>query len=293
MQGKILADGLIGGNDGQRYTFKARDLKNASGESIDALIGCEVDFMGENGKASEIYITQQAKTLGKDKFKSALHNVDNALSNFDADKAKNKIKGALSFAGIEGLARIQKRTYAMVVCFVIGSIVPLLGFFFKIAAFVFGILATKELCQISQSKALLKKFIVLFVLVWIICMASPFGSSNVQLVGNYGRGMPSMTGMLGATMGNAFLLGAGLGEQAFRIIAIILIIPTFFILRAYTRELVFITQQSYFNFVLYLGTIALLPLPFVSKILSLIALGFYVIAWVRTQEIHKSYSATS
>lgn len=287
MQGKILADGLISGVDGKRYTFKTSDLKNAQGKSIESIIGSEVDFESVGGKASEIYITQEVKTFSKDKFKSALHNVDNALSNFDASKAKSKIKGVFSSAGIEGLARIQKRTYIMVGCFAVGSVLPF-GFILKIIAFVFGILATKELCQISQSKALMKKFITLFVLVWVICMAAPFGSSNVQLVGNYGRGMPSLSGMYFAGSANAMILGVAGLESVIRIIAIILIIPTFFILRAYTRELVFITQQQYFSLVLYLGTVALLPLPFVGKILSLIALGFYVIAWVKTTELRKS-----
>lgn len=92
----------------------------------------------------------------------------------------------------------------------------------------------------------------------------------------------------------AFLLGVAGLEEALRIIAIILIIliiPTFFILRAYTRELVSITQQRYFNFVLYFGTVGLLPMPFVSTILSLIALGFYVVAWAKTTELSKTRTA--
>lgn len=89
----------------------------------------------------------------------------------------------------------------------------------------------------------------------------------------------------------AFLLGVAGLEEALRIIAIILIIPTFFILRAYTRELVSITQQRYFNFVLYFGTVELLPLPSVSTILSLIALGFYVVAWAKTTELSKTHTA--
>ena len=89
----------------------------------------------------------------------------------------------------------------------------------------------------------------------------------------------------------AFLLGVAGLEEVLRIIAIILIIPTFFILRAYTRELVSITQQRYFNFVLYFGTVGLLPLLFISTILSLIALGFYIVAWAKTTEISKTHTA--
>ena len=100
-----------------------------------------------------------------------------------------------------------------------------------------------------------------------------------------------MTGMFSVGMSNAFLLGVAGLEEALRIIAIILIIPTFFILRVYTRELVSITQQRYFNFVLYFGTVGLLSLPFVSTILSLIALGFYVVAWAKTTELSKTHTA--
>ena len=149
MQGKILADGLIGGNDGNRYTYTASDLKNAQGKSINAIIGSEVDFESKDGRASEIYITKETKTLGKDRLKSTLQSVDSALSNFYTNKAKSKIKSA--FGGADtGLARIQKRTYAMVACFVASSVLPF-GFVFKVVAFVFGILATKELCKLTQS----------------------------------------------------------------------------------------------------------------------------------------------
>ena len=262
-------------------------MQNANGKNSDELIGCEVDFLSKDGKASEIYITKETKTLGKNRLKSTLQSVDSALINFDANKAKSKIKSA--FGGADtGLTRIQKRTYVMVACFVASSVLPF-GFVFKVVAFVFGILATKELCKLTH-RALMKKFIVLFVLVWVICMAPPFGSSNVQIIGNYGRGIPSLTGMFSVGMSNAFLLGVAGLEQALRIIAIILIIPTFFILRAYTRELVSITQQRYFNFVLYFGTVGLLPLPFVSTILSLIALGFYVVAWAKTTELIKTHT---
>lgn len=75
MQGKILADGLIGGNDGNRYTYTASDLKNAQGKSINAIIGSEVDFVGKDGKASEIYITKQAFDLQHRLFDGDLQSV--------------------------------------------------------------------------------------------------------------------------------------------------------------------------------------------------------------------------
>lgn len=44
MKGKILSVGLISGEDGNRYTFKANDVSNLEGRSMENLTGCEVDF---------------------------------------------------------------------------------------------------------------------------------------------------------------------------------------------------------------------------------------------------------
>lgn len=261
MQGKILTDGLIGGNDGNRYTYTASDLKNAQGKSINAIIGSEVDFVGKDGKASEIYITKETKTL-----------------DFDVSKAKSKIKSAFT-----GLAKIQKLNYAMVACLVL---LPVVGFVF---ALVFGILATKELCKLTH-RALMKKFITLFVLVWIICVLSSIGSFNAPFMGG-GRAFASPIAAMAIMMANMMMIGAVGLSIILKVIPAILVIPTFFVLRAYTRELVSITQQRYFNFVLYFGTVGLLPLPFVSTILSLIALGFYVVAWAKTTELGKTHTA--
>ena len=49
MNGKILGDGVIRGNDGKRYAFSANEIKNAQGKSIGDLVGSEVDFEISNG----------------------------------------------------------------------------------------------------------------------------------------------------------------------------------------------------------------------------------------------------
>ena len=49
MNGKILGDGVIRGNDGKRYIFNANEIKNAQGKSIGDLVGSEVDFEISNG----------------------------------------------------------------------------------------------------------------------------------------------------------------------------------------------------------------------------------------------------
>ena len=57
MRGKVLSfngsTGLIGGDDGQRYTFSARDLM---GGAAYAPSGSTVDFDGAGGVASSIYL---------------------------------------------------------------------------------------------------------------------------------------------------------------------------------------------------------------------------------------------
>ena len=313
MQGKILADGLISGNDGKRYTYSAGDLKNAQGKSLNAIIGSEVDFEvaqsadtqggtanadGANGKARDIYITAQANAFSKDRLKSTLKNVDNALNTFDAGAAKGRLKSALSLKGLDGLAKVKKMSYAMLALFVLGSFVPFVGLFLKIAALVFGILATKELRQMSQSRALLKKFVAFFVLAWLVLIFSPSGGGaiNMPLIGNYGSRMPSMTGAFSATMANSMIAGAAIGaaglQAIVQVLAVLFFVPAAFIFHRYTKELAFISEQRYFRFAFWLGLVGLLPLAFFGKTLILLAaVAFYALAWHKTTQIRKSYTA--
>lgn len=60
MNGKILGNGVISGNDGKRYHFEPSDIKNLDGRDISQLSGKEVDFVAQDDKASEIFITQSA-----------------------------------------------------------------------------------------------------------------------------------------------------------------------------------------------------------------------------------------
>ena len=312
MQGKILADGLISGNDGKRYTYSAGDLKNAQGKSLNAIIGSEVDFEvaqsadtqgdkanadsgaqnGANGKARDIYITAQASAFSKDRLKSTLKNVDNALNTFDTGAAKGRLKSALSLKGLDGLAKVKKMSYAMLALFVLGSFVPFVGLFLKIAALVFGVLATKELRQMSQSRALLKKFVAFFVLAWLILAFSPSGAIEMPLIGNYGRGMPSLTGAFGVTMANSMIAGVAGLQIVMQVVAAVLFVPAAFIFHRYTKELAFISEQRYFRFAFWLGLVGLVPLAFFGKTLILLAaVAFYALAWHKTTQIRKSYTA--
>lgn len=128
MQGKILADGLIGGNDGNRYTYTASDLKNAQGKSINAIIGSEVDFVGKDGKASEIYITKQAFDLQ--------HRL------FDGD-----------------LQSVKFKVYAAAGCYLLFWI-PFVNIVAILLAIVLQFLVIMSVNKGSQSTTLLKNYII-------------------------------------------------------------------------------------------------------------------------------------
>lgn len=59
MQGKILAENLISGNDGNRYKFDISDVENLKGESIQNIVGREVDFQVQENMAKSIFLAQK------------------------------------------------------------------------------------------------------------------------------------------------------------------------------------------------------------------------------------------
>lgn len=59
MQGKILAENLISGSDGNRYKFDIADVENLNGASMQAIIGREVDFQIHEDAAKSIFLAQK------------------------------------------------------------------------------------------------------------------------------------------------------------------------------------------------------------------------------------------
>lgn len=59
MQGKILAENLISGNDGNRYKFDISDVENLKGESMQNIVGREVDFQVQENMAKSIFLAQK------------------------------------------------------------------------------------------------------------------------------------------------------------------------------------------------------------------------------------------
>lgn len=261
MQGKILAEGLISGEDGHRYTFTASDLKNAQGKSGDVLVGCEVDFEGKDDKAIEIYITKQA---------------------FNADDLKQK----LFSSDLEG---IKLKAYAMIACSLL-SFIPFVGFLFTIAAFVLAILITIALQKTSQSTTLLKNFILMIVvaiigfLIFMFAGFVGFGVTYFAMFAPAAGGIPESV--------NEGLINA-LGVSVIGIITFLLIcIACCIFLYRYYKELAYITNEPFFMYSFWCVIIGTLTMfIFIGFFIEIVGLVLYVLAWVRTKEIRKSYSA--
>ena len=225
MQGKILADGLISGVDGKRYTFTASDFKSAQGKSARFLVGSEVDFEGKDGKASDIYIT------------------------------KSSINNKILSTDLQG---IKLKAYAMIACVVLTP-VPFIGQIADIAAFVLGFFVVLGVKAQSQSATIFKNWLKQLILFFI---ASGFG-----------------------LCGGLLYMGGEEGGSFFFMLCFWILF--FFHLRyyyLYAKELAYVTNEKMFIYAFWF---------YAPLITGVIAAVLYVIAWVRTQEIHKSYSATS
>lgn len=62
MQGKILAEGIIRGEDGKRYTYELGDIQDCDSPP---LADSEVDFEVKDGKAVDIIVTKQPFNVNK------------------------------------------------------------------------------------------------------------------------------------------------------------------------------------------------------------------------------------
>lgn len=166
MKGKILTDGVISGDDGNRYTYESNELKNNSSVSA----GSEVDFQIKGGKAVDIYVTKQA---------------------FSVDKA------FLS----KDLQGIKFKVFVMFGCYLL-AVIPFIGVIFGLAGIVLYVLVVLALKEASQSTSLLKNWILSMMVVFfgaIIITISGGGiilsfSSNSS--GLNGLGIGAIAGLL-------------------------------------------------------------------------------------------------
>ena len=253
MQGKILADGLIGGNDGNRYTYTASDLKNAQGKSINAIIGSEVDFVGKDGKASEIYITKQAFDLQ--------HRL------FDGD-----------------LQSVKFKVYAAAGCYLLFWI-PFVNIVAILLAIVLQFLVIMSVNKGSKSTTLLKNYIIALLIPFVggIVIAISF---SVGIGGNVLSLYSS-----GGNISTANYIFSVLGMFGV-IFGILVALSWWFFMYRYYKELTHITNDKLFFYAFVCRVVGYLTLFFFIGYFFLLAdLVLEVVAWFRVKEIRKSYSA--
>ncbi len=129
MQGKILAENLISGNDGNRYKFDISDVENLKGESMQNIVGREVDFQIQENMAKSIFLAQ----------KTGVGNVGELISD-------NSVQGI----------RIKGYCSLMVYLWEI----PVLGQILAILGAIASILVVSSIQKVSGSTTLLRNFII-------------------------------------------------------------------------------------------------------------------------------------
>lgn len=251
MQGKILANGLISGNDGLRYTFKPEDVKNVpENSSIEALIGAEVDFEGKDGVAKDIYTIKKS---------------------FDLKNTQQKLLST-------DLQSTKIKAYIAVACAVCSTI-PYFGLLFFIGAVVLFFLVILAVKEHSKSTTLLKnlatqmaEFIIGVLIVWV----SLFGTI-MSVVMSRGFNLNEI-GALSVVCG---VIG---------ILLIVSSFYSFYLVAKELAFVSGQPYFMYAFWCALFGTITT-ALFFVGFVLLAVAAVFYVLAWHKTTHIGISYSA--
>ena len=127
MQGKILADNLIGGNDGNRYSFSLENVRNLANKTINDIINAEVDFEVDGTEAKSIFITKNSINIG------------------------NIMQG-------DSISSIKTKAYVYCAGMILAAI-PFVGLLFGIVGFVFMILAILSIGRMSGAP-LMKNWLI-------------------------------------------------------------------------------------------------------------------------------------
>lgn len=151
MKGKILALGIIRGEDGNRYSFSLEDIQNLGSKDENSLINCEVDFEIEDSNAKSIFITK---------------------SNFS-------MNSVIESFGKDDLNSIKIKAYIYVGGTLL-SFIPILGEITLLIGFVFLIAAILSISRVSGI-ALLKNLIL--TLVFYVIGAITLGTSLFSGIG--------------------------------------------------------------------------------------------------------------
>lgn len=216
------------------------------------LDGCEVDFDIKDDKAIRIYITKST------------FNVNDATQNLLSTD----------------LQSIKLKAFIMMGCAVL-MIIPILGFIFGLAALVLYVLVVLGLHKASKSTTLLKN--------WVLSMAVYLLGGLIIAVATLGTGA-SLFAM--ATKG--YSLFGGLGAMAIisMVLGFLIMLSSWYFSYLYYKEVAYITNEPFFMYYFWCALVGTITLTiFIGGIILLVGAVLWVIAWVKAQELRKSYSA--
>lgn len=162
MQGKILADNLIGGNDGNRYSFSLENVRNLNNKTINDIINAEVDFEVDGTEAKSIFITKNSINIG------------------------NIMQG-------DSINSIKTKAYIYVAGVILG-VIPFLGWALSLVGFVFMILAILTIGKISGAP-LIRNFLLSWILVFVGGIVMSFSVAG-SFIGGLSGSSGFTTGMI-------------------------------------------------------------------------------------------------
>lgn len=162
MQGKILADNLIGGNDGNRYSFSLENVRNLNNKTINDIINAEVDFEVDGTEAKSIFITKNSINIG------------------------NIMQG-------DSINSIKTKAYIYVAGVILG-VIPFLGWALSLVGFVFVILAILTIGKISGAP-LIRNFLLSWILVFVGGIVMSFSVAG-SFIGGLSGSSGFTTGMI-------------------------------------------------------------------------------------------------
>ncbi|WP_285818490.1 2-amino-4-hydroxy-6-hydroxymethyldihydropteridine pyrophosphokinase [Helicobacter bilis] len=256
MKGKVLAVGLISGEDGNRYTFEASDVSNLEGRSMESLTGCEVDFEVSENMAKNIFITGGSINMA---------NIQGQLMANDTQ--------SIRFKFLLGIGLYFGGSFISLIPFigwVIGGILLIAGF----VVFVLAVLGTK---RASESPTLFKNFILcIAIMVVALILAMIFGGTALL------RGMAgySSAGGFGITVAIVLLVVGGVTAFVHQLL--------------FMRELAFVTGQKFLLWAFYANIIgSITSVILIGWLFVLAALVLWIIGFYQMKEIRKRTATDS
>lgn len=250
MKGKILAVGLISGEDGNRYTFEASDVSNLEGRSMESLTGCEVDFEVSENMAKNIFITGGSINMA---------NIQGQLMANDTQ--------SIRFKFLLGIGLYFGGSFISLIPFlgwVLGGVLLIAGF----VVFVLAVLGTK---RTSESPTLFKNFILsIAIAVVALILAMIFGGT--ALLG--GMAGYSSAGGFGLVVAVILLIVGSIAALVYNLL--------------FFRELAFVTEQKFLLWAFYANIIgSITAVIFIGWLLIIAAVVLWIIGYYQMKNIRK------